>query len=81
MRNILNCNIKIMAKLKKLYFLGKVEVEVSYWTAYDDRVGNCCPSGRARIYVSENFDTERLHNWKRFRRSNGTSKIYDISMR
>lgn len=54
-------------------------ITVAYWTAADDNNGSCSPSGRAIMRVSDDYDTRRIENLKRFKRKNGESKIYDIS--
>ena len=66
--------------MRKLRFNTK-KIEVAYWTAKDDRVGSCCPCGRATLWVSENYDMNRVYELKRFKRRNGESRIYDVSER
>lgn len=60
---------------------SKRRIEVAYWTAKDDREGSCSPCGRAILYVSENYDLDKIFDLKRFKRRNGDSRIYDISER
>lgn len=67
--------------MKLKFKTGLKIVEVLYWTKRDDNNGSCCPSGRATLYVSENYDTDRIYSLKRFKRRNGESTIYDISYR
>lgn len=58
---------------------GSRRIQVAYWTAKDDREGACSPSGLTTLYVSEDYDADRINNLKRFKRRDGSSKIYDIS--
>jgi hypothetical protein len=58
---------------------SKRRIEVAYWTAKDDIEGSCSPSGHAVLYVSENYDVNRIYDLKRLKRRNEESRVYDIS--
>jgi hypothetical protein len=73
-------NILKNYKMKRHRFNTKL-IYVDYWTAKDDREGSSCPCGHAKLWVSENYDSDRVFNLKRFKRRNGESRIYDISVR
>lgn len=66
-------------EMKKLRLNTKL-IEVFYWTAKDDREGSCCPCGHARLWVSEKYEADKVFDLKRFKRKNGESRIYDISI-
>jgi len=55
---------------------------VVYWTDKDDREGSCGPCGNIDVTVKANSHSQAeaiLESQKRFKRSDGSSRIYDIS--